>query len=374
MADYDTLIVGGGFHGAVIAQRRGLIGERVLLLEQRPDLLQRASLVNQARLHFGVLDGSGCAEPCGTNQRLFMEEFGECLHPGLTTYLAIGRSAGKLTASRVFTNYRQAGIRIEQAGESVRRSFDPAHIETVFRVGEPLLDTGRLRQVLWDRLDQAGVEVELNTEVDSIHQSREGSLEVSHRKGVVRARQVINCCYSQLNALLHRSGVAPLPLRHERVELALVEVPGNLREVGVHILCGPFFSLNPFPTTRYHAFVQTRYQPYAGWGDLGRDGPTPQEVLERMPEVTGFERMRREASRYLPCLEELRYQHSLWEVKTLPCGVGGDERPALVRFHVGFPNLHCMLGTRLDSIYDLLAQLDHLQTPNLVPSQIASWR
>ena len=48
-----AIIVGGGFYGCSIAVHLAEKGWRVTLFEREPDLMTRASFVNQARLHNG---------------------------------------------------------------------------------------------------------------------------------------------------------------------------------------------------------------------------------------------------------------------------------------------------------------------------------
>src|SRR5262249_37221803 len=53
MEEYDVLVVGGGFYGCLIACHLRRRYPRVLLVEKQADLLERASYVNQARVHQG---------------------------------------------------------------------------------------------------------------------------------------------------------------------------------------------------------------------------------------------------------------------------------------------------------------------------------
>lgn len=356
MADFDTLVVGGGFTGCMIASRLGARGQRVLLVEKQADLLTRASFANPARL--------GLAFPqsieAGFRNRValvrFAREFRSCIAAEHPTFYALGRSMPKLTAGQFHLFCRQIGTPVEPAPEVIRRLFDPAHIETVFRVEEATFDAVRLRACLRERLEQAGVEVALETSAEQVQGRADGSLEVLLSSGVVRVRQAFNCAYSHLNTLLDRSGLPMLPVRYELAELALVEAPGPLRQAGLTILSGPCFSLVPFPSTPHHSLSHVRFAAHSSWSELGRGAPTPDVALAQVAKQTGFDRMRREASRYMPTLGDLRYQRSLWEVKTAAL----DGEHVLFRAHAGCRNLHCVLGTRIEAIYDILDRIDPL--------------
>jgi choline dehydrogenase-like flavoprotein len=52
--EFDAIVVGGGFFGCSLALHlRRKAGLRVVVLEAGADLMQRASYVNQARVHNG---------------------------------------------------------------------------------------------------------------------------------------------------------------------------------------------------------------------------------------------------------------------------------------------------------------------------------
>ena len=63
--------------------------------------------------------------------------------------------------------------------------------------------------------------------------------------------------------------------------------------------------------------------------------------------------MLKDASRYIPLLSECKYLSSLWEVKTvLPRSEGDDSRPILCRFNYGLIGYHCLMGGKVDNVYD----------------------
>jgi len=161
-----------------------------------------------------------------------------------------------------------------------------------------------------------------------------------------------------------------VPLKHELTELALVEPPSALSRAAVTVMCGPFFSMLPYPARRLHTLSHVRYTPHASWQD-SVDGPyvDPDVRLAQHSRHSHFPHMVRDAARYVPAMRECRQVESLWEVKTvLPRSEVDDSRPILFSHNHGMPGFHCVIGSKMDNVYDMLQQSNDLQpTAGLTP-------
>jgi glycine/D-amino acid oxidase-like deaminating enzyme len=364
VSDCDVLVIGGGFYGCMIAGHLRRRFDRVVLVEKRPGLLERASYVNQARVHQGYHYPRSVltALRSRVNFTRFVTEFRPCIDDTFAKYYAIGRAFSKVSAGQFERFCRRIGAPITSAPAAVRRLFNPALIEDVFRVEETAFDAAELCRTMKRRLAASGVEVRLGTAVDEVAPLPGGRVLARLGDGeACRAGMALNCTYSGLNRLLRRSGVPAIPLKHELTEMALVRVPEPLRRLGVTVMCGPFFSLMPFPAERLHSFSHVRYTPHQSWLETGFEEPPPAFQGDTPGDgyASHFRHMRLDAARYLPAVAEVRLVRSLWEVKTvLPINEGDDGRPILFQTHVGLPNLHCVLGAKIDNIYDVLDQID----------------
>jgi hypothetical protein len=149
-------------------------------------------------------------------------------------------------------------------------------------------------------------------------------------------------------------------LKHEVTEIALVEPPPPLADVGVTVMDGPFFSCMPFPAENCHSLSHVRYTPHGHIVDT--DGARdPVAELDAMPPATRVDYMIADAARYLPCMRGARHRRSMFEVKTvLVRNEADDGRPILMRREAGSPRLLSVLGGKIDNIYDALEELDRL--------------
>jgi glycine/D-amino acid oxidase-like deaminating enzyme len=354
---YSAIVVGGGFFGCALALRLARAGGRVLLVEAERELLSRASHNNQARVHNGYHYPRSfpTALRSHLNFQRFCQEYRDCIDDSYQMYYAVSRQFSQVTARSFWNFCRRVQAPIAAAPKSVAELFNPDLIEQVFEVTEHVFDAVRLRAMLVDGLARAGVEVCLDTCAQRVSPIGTSELAVDCLcAGDSRqfcGAQVFNCTYSQLNGLLERSGLPLIPLCHEWAEMALVAVPPALRSRGVTVMCGPFFSVMPFPSRGLHTLSHVRYTPHCAWRDTAGE-PRPELVRH-----SAFRNMLRDAARYLPALGEAAYVDSLWEVKTImPRNERDDGRPVLFKRDHGLANLHCVLGAKLDNVFDLLEE------------------
>jgi glycine/D-amino acid oxidase-like deaminating enzyme len=357
--DYDAAVIGGGVFGCVIARQLRQRFPRIVLLEQQPDLLQRASYANQARVHHGYHYPRHLptAARSAANYRRFVTDFADCIDRSFAKYYAVGRQFSKVQASYFESFCHRIRIPCRPAPAPVARLFQPDYVEAVFEVEECAFDAVRLKEAVRHDLTAAGVEIRLDTTVRRVGVGGAARLrlccEGAEGPTDLEAGHVFNCTYAQLNHLLLDSDLPPLPLKSELAELAIVEVPDALRRIGVTMMCGPFFSCMPFPALGLHSLSHVRYTPHESW-PAGRDAAGPPAGRQ-----TNFPWMVRDAARYLPALADCRYRRSLWEVKAiLVVNEGNDGRPILFQRDHGLPGLHCVLGGKLDNLFDMLDELD----------------
>ena len=363
----DTLIVGGGFYGSLIALHLAGRGERVLLVEREPDLLRRASYHNQARVHHGYHYPRSFVTALRSriNFHRFSQRFEDCIDSSFAKYYAVGRQFSKVTAQYFETFYRRLGAPIDRAPPTIRALFSSDLVEEVFAVEETAFNADRLRSHVAEQLQSERVRVRLNTEAWTVTAAADGQLQVllSSPSGTdqVRARRLINCTYSRINALLQRSGLPLISFKHELTEMALIDVPPLLKEFGITLMCGPFFSCMPFPPRGLHTLSHVRYTPHTAWQEgPGRPGWADSADVAG-DHVSNYGAMIRDAQRYLPLLGQSRYVDSLWEIKTvLPVSEQDDSRPILFKPDWGLPNLHCVMGAKIDNVFDVLDELDRL--------------
>ncbi len=358
----DVLIIGGGFFGMYLAGHFAQKGRSVLLVDKEADFMQRASYANQARVHNGYHYPRSVltALRSRVSYPRFCSEFKECINDEFEKYYLVGKILSKVSAKQFEQFCLRIGARCEPAPPRITRWLNPALIEAAYAAVECAFDAVKLKGQMKRRIEDAGVRYRLGTMVRSVRQAS-GALEVVMHPvdrpddlETHAAAQVFNCTYSMLNFVTTQSGLEPVPLKHEMTEMCLVEVPEELRDKGVTVMCGPFFSVMPFPPRGLHSFSHVRYTPHYEWHDRA-GGPyvNAHEHFARVEKQTAWRRMLLDSRRYLPLLDGCVYRDSIWEVKTvLPRSEVDDSRPILFKPNYGFKGFHCVIGGKLDNVYD----------------------
>ena len=361
---YDAIVIGGGFYGAAIAVylkgKRGF--ENVLLVEREQDLLQRASYNNQARVHNGYHYPRSftTAYRSQVNLPRFVQDYPHAIKRDFTKLYAIPRRNSKVTAKQFRRFCHGIGAKLELASDSQKKLFETRLIEEVFLVEEYAFDARKLAKWAKQELYECGVEVRLNTHVQSINKAEDSLLMVeceSHIQETLSSHYVFNCTYSGLNQFTGDFPNTQIKLKHEIAEMALMQAPLELDNLGVTLMDGSFFSMMPFPDRGLHTLSHVRYTPHFSW--LDQAGVDPYQRLVSYHRETRVDRMVRDAVRYMPAIADAKYVESLFEVKTvLVKNEGDDGRPILFERHTLLPNCYSILGGKIDNIYDALEKLD----------------
>ena len=359
-----TAVIGGGFYGVNIALYMAKHKNKggVVLLERENQLLSRASYNNQARVHNGYHYPRSftTAYRSRINLPKFVHDWPEAVTTDFTKIYAIARKNSKVTAHQFQRFCHEIGAKIEPAGAH-EKLFNPILIEKAFLVEEYAFDASSLAEWATQQLKLAGVEVIYGATVTDVNKSSSRGLSLTYqtesKSQHLTADNVFNCTYSGLNQLSGDVQGTHTKLKQEITEMALVKLPDQLRGLGVTVMDGPFFSVMPFPARGVHTLSHVRYTPHMSWPD--ENNVNPYEVLAAYHKQSRFNRMQRDAQRYMPALAECVHQDSLFEVKTiLEKNEGDDGRPILFETDTNLPGFYAVLGGKIDNIFDVLERLD----------------
>ena len=350
----NAIVIGGGFYACYLACELAMSGVEVDLYEREPELMARASYLNQARVHGGYHypRHTPTALRSRVNYPRFVGEFSDCINKEFQHIYAIARHNSKVSSKQFHHFMTKIGSPLEKISKEHMKFFDPSTVEEAFYVEECAFDSMKLRATMTERLAHAEVNVYLGAAVEKITEEPRDQFSVTVNGGRSNKKYdlILNCTYADLLNL--HFAKRPSVLEYEIAELALVELPPLLQKFGFTLMCGPFFSTLPYPSTPYHSFSHVRYTPHLRWTSVDRVDST--KVLAEYNKQTRFEYMIRDAQKYMPSLIGTRYVKSFFEVKTLlPQNASNDGRPIFFEMDRDQPNFVSILGGKIDNVYDI---------------------
>ena len=349
----DYAVIGGGFYGCCLGLFLRSLSDKVQVIEAEEALLSRASRVNQARIHTGFhypRSALTAVKSMILHQR-FAADFPEAVVDDFQMLYAIARRRSKVSAKRFHRMFRDLGAPIAPAAAPQAALFDAAEVEQVFSCHETAFDWSVLQRLMQDRIDAVGVGLSLGTSVQRI-EPRADDVVLGLSDGTeITARYVFNVTYANLNQVLDLADLPVADLKFELAEIAMVEMPDELRSYGVTVMDGPFFSAMPYPAEGLYSLTHVRYTPHRGWvGSMPADVPGPDT-----PPETRSRHMILDARRYLPAIAGATYRRSLFDIKAVRVRNEADDgRPILYQRRPAGSRVISVLGGKIDNVYDLL--------------------
>jgi hypothetical protein len=228
-------------------------------------------------------------------------------------------------------------------------------------VEEKAFNSDILRLAMLERARSQRVEISFNSRVLSVKPLKTGDWElcVESKEGShhsLKTKHVFNCTYAGIEDIQGLSLPKSLSVKYEYAEMCLVELPQELKSLGLTVMDGPFFSCMPFPARRLHSLSHVRYTPHASWTN---SESSPSSGYSFAWRGTNFSRMIRDASRFVPAFQDATYVDSIRTIKAVPVASEHDDgRPILFHSHSSAGTAFSVLGGKLDNIYDVFEKID----------------
>jgi glycine/D-amino acid oxidase-like deaminating enzyme len=351
----SAAVIGGGFYACYLACELALNGVEVDLFEREDKLIGRASFWNQARVHGGYHypRHTPTALRSRVNYPRFAQEFADCLKKDFKHIYGIAKANSSVSAKQFHHFMKKIGSPLDPVSKEHFKLFDSNMVEAAYNVEECGFNAELLRLRMTEKLKSSGVHVHVEHTVEKIETRgpERIALRISNPEFFEKEYDfVLNCTYCDLLSL--NFSKKPSVLEFEIAELALIELPSELKGFGITLMCGPFFSTLPFPSTEYHSLSHVRYTPHLRWTSVDRIDSS--QVLREYPKESRFEYMIRDAQRYVPLLKNARYVKSFFEVKTLlPQNSVNDGRPIFFEKDRDQTNFVSIMGGKIDNVYDI---------------------
>lgn len=369
MEQYDKIIIGAGLYGlysALICCRRG---QSVLVLECDPAPFRRATYINQARVHQGYHypRSISTAMKSASYFERFNKDFAFCINKKFDQIYATSSKYSWSDGKQFKEFCKAADIPCEEIYPG--KYFKDDMCDGAFLTREYTYDAMILKDYLLEQLSEypGGVKIVCGVNIRSIDRLQDVYIIHMDEGKEYRSGFVLNATYAGTNQILTMAGYEKFRLKYELCEIILCDVNEKLKNVGLTVMDGPFFSIMPFGKTGLHSLTSVTFTPHTTSYD---DVPTfaCQEKSSGYCTIshlgncndcsakpsTAFPYMQNLVRKYIRTEYEFAYRSSLFSMKpVLMSSEIDDSRPTVIRTYSKKPTFVGVLSGKINTIYDL---------------------
>ena len=367
---YDKIILGAGLYGLYAAEQCGRRGERVLVLEYDAAPFSRATYINQARVHMGYHYPRSYATAIKSAHYFnrFNDDYGFAVYSAFDQIYATSAAFSWTNAAQFQQFCAAADIRCEAV--EPQRYFAAGMCDGAFLTKEYTYDAHILRDYFLRELRQyPQVELECGARIRSIHREKSHFVLAMEDGRALMTDYVLNATYASTNQLLAKftETYPPMGIKYELCEIILCEVSGQLKDTGITVMDGPFFSIMPFGKTGYHSLTAVTFTPHVTSYDVlptfdcqklskGTCSPAQLGNCDSCPgrPASAWPYMSQMARKYMQPKMGFSYVKSLFSMKPiLQAAEIDDSRPTVIRCLSEQPKLVSVLSGKINTVYDL---------------------
>ena len=368
---YDRIIIGAGLYGLYAANYCGKKGEKVLVLEYEKEPFTRATYVNQARVHNGYHYPRSFSTAIKSSRYFnrFNTDYGFCVNFDFRKIYATSAKYSWTGAEQFRKFCKATNIKCEDVVPEL--FFKPRLCDGAFDTEEYTYDAKILREHLVTELSKLNdnVEIRYDVRIQKIVNNKQHKLYEINLKGrdTVTSGYLLNATYSSVNQIISMLGFEPFRIKYELCELILCRVSDQIKDVGITVMDGPFFSLMPFGKTGFHSLTSVTFTPHSTSYDwlptfecqqgadvectpqqLGNCNTCPRKPMSAWPYMSAL------ARKYLRDDIDIEYVDSLFSMKPiLMVSEIDDSRPTVIRQFSSEPTFISVLSGKINTMYDL---------------------
>lgn len=382
---YDKIIIGAGLYGLYAAKKCIEKGEKLLLLEKDSGPFMRATYINQARVHMGYhypRSLSTATKSAGYFRR-FLDDYSFSIHKSFDQVYATSREFSWTDREQFISFCEAAGIYYKEIPTDTY--FKKNMCDGAFLTEEYTYDALVLRDYFLDYFDKnPGVDFQYNAEIKEIVKKNK-SFEVYYEKdGKIVCEEtpyILNATYSGVNQILDKvkmDGISSddfFKIKYELCEIILCKPSEALKNVGITVMDGPFFSIMPFGLTGLHSLTSVSFTPHTTSYDVLPTFECQKKIGQEKDSLKGTDcvsgtmnncndcphrpksawpYMSHLADKYIKENFGYEYEKSLFSIKPiLVSSEIDDSRPTKIKVLSDEPRFVSVLSGKINTVYDL---------------------
>ena len=365
---YDKIIIGAGLYGLYSATFCGKQGEKILVLEKDDVPFKRATYINQARVHMGYHYPRSISTAMKSKKYFdrFNEDYNFCIHDTFEKIYATSTDFGWTNADQFRKFCKDADIKCDDI--SPRKYFNNDVCDGTYLTKEYTYDATLLKEYYVDEIGHmANVEVKYSVDINRIENTGSTYRIYLGDGNYYETKFLLNATYASVNQIHNLLGFEPFKIKYELCEIILCKVDDNLKDVGITVMDGPFFSIMPFGKTGLHSLTSVTFTPhitsydilptfkcqgssngYCSPSQLGNCNDCECKPRSAWPYMSNL------AKKYLKPEYKFEYAGSLFSMKPiLKASEIDDSRPTVIKQFSENPTFISVLSGKINTVYDL---------------------
>lgn len=339
----------------------------IAVLEYDSKPFQRASHINQARVHNGYhypRSLSTAIKSAGYYNR-FLNDFNFAINKKFQKIYAISENFSHASAENFSDFCKAANIPCEPIHSS--KYFKDNTVEAAFVTDEYSMDGKKICNYFGTEIGKLqNVELFFNIRINAAENNGKSYVIDCKNAPKFSSEFVINTSYASVNQILNLFDFDLFDIKYEIAELILCDVNHSLKNAGLTVMDGPFFSLMPFGLSGKHSLSAVHHTPHKTSNELlptfkcQKLNPSCSAIaLENcnlcpVKPNTKFEQMKNLAMKYLKDDSKITYKESLFAIKPiLKATETTDARPTIVKEFSSSPRFVSVLSGKFNTMYDL---------------------
>jgi hypothetical protein len=369
---FNKIIIGAGLYGLYAALFCGKRGEDVLVLEYDSSPFERATYINQARVHMGYHYPRSLSTAVKSREYFdrFNKDYGFSINDKFYNVYATSAKLGWTNSEQFQKFCKDANIHCDEI--STDTYFKKGLCDGAFQTTEYAYDAQILKSWFLAELHKLpNIKTVYNAKIKKIENDGKHYVFTLDNNDVYKTGFAINATYASINQIHAMLGFPALPIKYELCEITLCKPNEKLKNIGITVMDGPFFSIMPFGNTGIHSLTSVTFTPHIACLE---NVPTfacqthsngfcsPQtlgncNICPVKPE-SAWEYMSRLAKKYLTDAYEFEYVESLYSLKPiLKASEIDDSRPTLIRRYSDNPRFISTFSGKINTVYELDEEL-----------------
>lgn len=263
MKKYDLVIIGAGIYGLYASLNENFSQKKILIIEKEKDMLTRASYINQARVHNGYHypRSISTAKTSAKYFNKFYEDYKFAINKEFKSIYAISKDNSYITKED-FEDFCET-VHIPYTPIDASLYFKDGLVSNAYETKEYVYDINRIRASYKERIAQKHhIEISYDTYIEKVAIKNSEYILLLNNGSFVKTNCIINSSYASVNQINELFKVSKYDIKYELCEVEIGKANQKLKDIGITIMDGPFFSVMPFGKTGCHSLTSVNHTPH----------------------------------------------------------------------------------------------------------------